>query len=452
MADADLTTGESITAVLAAKASMLDLNVVPKDATTVAKQCLLDWLGVSLAGRAEPLVDMLVATAGEEGGVAECTLIGRGARATQAQAALINGSMGHALDYDDVIVAMGHPTVPVAPVVFALGERGGMSGRTVLTAFIAGVETECRVARLLGRSHYARGWHSTGTFGAFGAAAAAGRMLGLDGEAMTHAFGIAGTQAAGLKSVFGTMCKPLHAGKAAVNGLLAARLAARGFTSNPAILEVEQGFGATQSDGIDTQAALASPPGGFYVRQALFKYHAACYLTHSAINAVLELRQANALDPADIDSVEVGVDPGHLKVCAIAAPNTGLECKFSLTMTTALALAGENTADDLLYSDATAQRPDLIALRKRVSVTPRSARTGTLSDVTVRLKDGRSLSAAVDVAVPAADVTAQWALLEAKFLALALPAIGQSRVEEVIARCHRLEDEASLKPLIALVA
>lgn len=442
---------EPITATLAANASKLDLGDVPREAITVAKQCCLDWLGVTLAARAEPLADMLAATAAENGGHPDCTLIGRGTKASLAQAALINGSMGHALDYDDVIVPMGHPTVSVAPVAFALGERGDMSGQSVLTAFIAGVETECRIARLLGRSHYERGWHSTATFGTFGAAAAAGRLLALNGNRMAHAFGIAGTQAAGLKSVFGTMCKPLHAGKAAANGLLAARLAVQGFTSNPAILEVEQGFGVTQSDGIDVQAALDTPPGEFYVRQALFKYHAACYLTHSAINAALQLRHEHDIDPAAIESVAVGVDPGHLKVCAIPEPQTGLECKFSLTMTVAMALAGKNTADDGLYSDATAKRQDLVSLRRRVAVIPRTAGTATLSDVSIRLKDGREISAAADVAVCATDLTAQWDLLQAKFDALAQPIIGQTRVREVVARCRDLDNEPSVRPLMKLV-
>ncbi len=441
----------SITATLASNASKLNLGDVPQDAITVAKQCCLDWLGVTLAARAEPLADMLAVTAAEEGGHADCTLIGRGTKASLAQAALINGSMGHALDYDDVIVPMGHPTVPVAPVVFALGERRDVSGESVLTAFIAGIETECRIARMLGRSHYERGWHSTATFGTFGAAAAAGRLLALDGNLMAHAFGIAGTQAAGLKSVFGTMCKPLHAGKAAANGLLAARLAAQGFTSNPAILEVEQGFAATQSDGIDVQAALDTPPGGFYVRETLFKYHAACYLTHSAVNAALQLRRECNIDSAAIESVAVGVDPGHMKVCAISEPQTGLECKFSLSMTVAMALAGENTADDRLYSDATAKRPDLVALRRKVTVIPRAAAVATLSDVSIRLRDGREISATADVAVYAPDVTAQWGLLEAKFHALAQPIIGETRSRDVVARCRKLDKEQSFRPLMMLV-
>src|SRR5258706_3392422 len=171
---------------------------------TVAKQCLLDWLGVAIAGRAEPLVGILIdelAATDEPDGV---SLIGHDRRARLENAVLINGAMGHALDFDDVIIAMGHPTAPVAPAVLGLAQATGASGAQALAAFIAGVEMECRVGRLMGGSHYAKGWHGTATFGSFGAAAAAGHLLGLDATQMLHAFGIAGTQAAGLKSVFGT--------------------------------------------------------------------------------------------------------------------------------------------------------------------------------------------------------------------------------------------------------
>lgn len=440
----------SITSDLVRDVVAIGWTDVTPDVAEVAKQCLLDWLGVSIAAHAEPLVDQLAAIAAEEAGAGVCTLIARSARAPLSQAVLVNGAMGHALDYDDVITSMGHPTVPVAPVVLALGEAFDRSGRDVLTAFIAGVDAEVRVARLLGPSHYQRGFHGTATYGTFGAAASAGRMLGLDQEATIRAFGIAGTQAAGLKAVFGTMCKPLHAGKAAANGLLAARLAAGGFTSHLDILATEQGFGTTQSDALNPEAALAPPPRGHWVRETLFKYHAACYLTHSAINAADVLRRRQAFGPDQIVAVEVGVDPGHLRVCAIPAPATGLECKFSLTMTTAMALMGENTADDLLFTDATAARTDLMALRDRVVVTGRKARSATLSEVTVRLADGRVLREEADCAVPAEDVEAQWTLLIAKFHSLVDPVLGAQRAAALVAHCRALDTASSVRPLIAL--
>ena len=153
---------------------------------------------------------------------------------------------GHALDYDDVNLAMpGHPSVAILPGLLALAEERQSTGREVIAAFVAGYETACRIGMAMRPGHYDRGFHATGTVGVFGAAAACARLLGLDAEATGRALGIAGTQAAGLKSQFGTMCKPFHAGKAAQNGLLAARLAARGFSSRPDLVECEQGFAPT---------------------------------------------------------------------------------------------------------------------------------------------------------------------------------------------------------------
>jgi 2-methylcitrate dehydratase PrpD len=317
-----------------------------------------------------------------------------------------------------------------------------------LAAFIAGVETECRIARLLGPSHYAKGWHTTATTGTFGAAAAAARLLGLTGEPLTHAFGLAGTQAAGLKSCFGTMSKPLHPGKAAQNGLLAARLAARGFTSDIDILASSQGFAATQSTSADPTAALA-PREAPWVVEALFKYHAACYLTHDSIEAANQLRAEERLAPDAIEAVTVKVPAGHLGVCNITAPATGLECKFSLRMTTALALSGEDTFQEQLFSDATARRPDLVALRERVTVDP--TQTGRGCVVTVRLKDGREVSRTGDVSQPMRDLPAQQAKLERKFSHLATPALGEAGVEAAIALCHTLEMQPDLGRLTELL-
>jgi 2-methylcitrate dehydratase PrpD len=441
-----------ITAQLASEVNGFGFADIPRDAVEVGKQCLLDWLGVSLAAADDPLVEIVAGVAAEDGGRPVCTLIGRGARGSVPQACLINGSMGHALDYDDVITNMGHPTVPVAPVVFALAEAGARSGRDLLTAFVAGFELEVRVALLLGPSHYRRGWHGTATFGTFGAAAAAARLLGLSVAQQSHAFGIAGTQAAGLKAVFGTMCKPLHAGKAAANGLLAARLAHRGFTSNPDILAADQGFGTTQSDALDPAAPLRPAPRGFWVRETLFKHHAACYLTHSAINAASAIVGREHPNPDDIAAIEVGVDPGHLKVCAIPRPATGLEIKFSLAMTTALALVEANTADDRLYSDATANDPALAALRDRVTVRPRQAPSPTLSSVRVEMRDGQVFEAEADCARPADDIEAQWALLGAKFRALCAPRLGTDGCDRVVSACRELDRLDDVRPLLALVA
>ena len=444
---ASRTAPPTVTAALASRISAMRLADLPPAAPTVAKQCLLDWIGVALAGRREPLVRILLDELAPADDPAGVSILGHGRRARLGDAALINGAMGHALDFDDVIMPMGHPTVPVAPVVFGLAEQRRASGAEALIAFIAGVETECRIARLLGPSHYAKGWHTTATTGTFGAAAAAARLLDVEGAALVHAFGLAGTQAAGLKSCFGTMSKPLHAGKAAQNGLLAARLAARGFTSDTDILASVQGFTATQSTTADADAGLADRPAPWVV-EALFKYHAACYLTHDSIEAANQLRVEERIAPDAIAAVSVRVPSGHLGVCNIPAPATGLECKFSLRMTTALALAGEDTFEDGLFSDATAARPDLVALRDKVAVDPTQVGRGCV--VTVRTEDGRTLSRTGDVSQPLRDLAAQQARLERKFRHLATSALGEAGADRVIALCRTLETLPDLVELAHL--
>ena len=438
---------QTVTAALATQVSGMRAEDMPPAALTVAKQCLMDWIGVALAGRDEPLVRILMeelAPSDAPGGV---TILGHGRRARIDDAVLINGAMGHALDFDDVIMPMGHPTAPVAPVVLALAEQREASGGDALAAFIAGVEAECRISRLMGPSHYAKGWHSTATTGAFGAATAAARLLGVTGKALTHAFGIAGTQAAGLKSVFGTMSKPLHAGTAARNGLLAARLAARGFTSDSDILGSKQGFADTQSSTVDAEAGLA-PRDAPWVVEALYKYHAACYLTHDAIEAANQLRIEERLSPEMIEAVSVKVPAGHLGVCNIPEPATGLECKFSLRMTAALALAGEDTFQEALFCDQTARRPDLVALRNRVSVDPTQVGRGSV--VTVRLTDGRVVSRQGDVSQPNRDLVAQQDRLERKFRHLTARAFGGERADAVIDLCRHLEAQPNLTRLMTL--
>ena len=244
------------------------------------------------------------------------------------------------------------------------------------------------------------------------------------------------------------MSKPLHPGKAAQNGLLAARLAARGFTSDTDILASDQGFVATQSTSADPTAALAERDAPWVV-EALFKYHAACYLTHDSIEAANQLRAEEGVAPEAIEAVTVKVPAGHLGVCNIQAPATGLECKFSLRMTTALALCGEDTFEEQLFSDATARRPDLVALRERVSIDP--TQTGRGCVVTVRLKDGRTVSRTGDVSQPLRDLAAQQAKLERKFRHLATAALGEAGADQAIALCRTLETQPNLGRLAALL-
>ena len=180
-----------------------------------------------------------------------------------------------------------------------------------------------------------------------------------------RALGIAGTQAAGLKSQFGTMCKPFHAGKAAQNGLLAARLAARGFSSRPDLLECVQGFAATHGPDFSPEAALAAPADGFHILANLFKYHAACYMTHAPIETARQARREHGLSPDQIAGITLRLDAGCDRICNIPAPVDGLQSKFSLRQTVAMALAGIDTASLGAYSEENSRDPALIRLREQ---------------------------------------------------------------------------------------
>ena len=410
------------TAALARVGRAVALEHVPPEVSAVAKHCLLDWLGVALAGSREPLSEILAAEL-DASGSREATLFGRLDRVSALAAALMNGAAGHALDLDDTHLTMtGHPTAPVAPAVLALAERLDSSGADLLTAFIAGVEVECRLGALIGPSQYARGWHTTGTLGTFGAAAGCARLLSLDQRRWLHALGIAGTQASGLQAVFGTMCKPLHAGRAAANGLLSALLAARDFTSSSDIVEAYRGFGPSA----EPRGAVEAVGDRWLIPQTLFKHHAACYLTHGVLDSALMLRNEHGIAADDVAAIDVLVAPGVLEVANVEEPRTGLEAKFSLRGLTAMALLGDDTADPAAYNDQRMASPDLVAMRDRVRVSAGKVRT-TAGTVRLCTTDGRELVASVDASVPSANLGQQGERLRKKFDVLAGPIVGNDR-------------------------
>ncbi len=448
-----LSTDATLTAALVARATTLAARPLDAAALELARQCVLDWVGVTLAGAQEPLMQMLLAQAREEGGTPVASLIGSSLRVSPRQAALLNGAAGHALDYDDAnVAAQGHVTAAVLPAALAVAEARGASGDELLRSFAAGYEMAGMVGQYLGQAHYERGFHGTATVGSFGAACAASILMGLDARTMAIALGIAGTQSGGMKAQFGTMCKPLHAGKAAENGVTGAQLAARGFTGRADLLEAPQGFGAATSPSVDAQAALATPTGGNHLHGNLFKYHAACYGTHAAIEAVRAQCQAHELAPDDVEGIELDVEPGAQRMCDILQPTTGLQAKFSLRLNAALVMFGEDTAAPATYCDATARRTDLAVLRDRVQVRfmpddwPRMA-----AAVRIAMRDGRVLEAWYDSSLPEANLVRQRERLTAKFMALAVPVVGQSRALEIrhaIAALEHMKDIGTLMSML----
>jgi 2-methylcitrate dehydratase PrpD len=443
----------AVTAALAERSAALTYGALTEESRAVARQCVLDWFAVTLAGAREELSRMIAVEVALEGGDGVATLVGHGAKAPPLLAALVNGTTSHALDYDDVHLSyIGHTTAAILPALLALGEARGATGRDLIAAFAAGYETTCRVGVLVAPGHYALGFHATGTAGSFGAAAACARLLGLDPAQTAMALGIAATQAAGLKSMFGTMCKPLHAGKAAQNGLLAARLAAQGFSSRADVLECAQGFAATHGPDFHPDAALADPPGGFFLRGNLFKYHAACYLTHAPIECARAVATRPGFAADAVRSVVLRIDRGADKVCNIALPTTGLEAKFSLRFTVALALAGIDTASLATYSDARTTEPRLAALRDKVRVEFVDGWPTSRAEIAVTLADGKVLEARHDSGIPADDVAAQGRRIGAKFESLVAPILGDAATSRLAEAILALDDMRSPDALMALAA
>jgi 2-methylcitrate dehydratase PrpD len=448
------TAAADLTQELAAQASAVKYEELPEPVREVARQCVLDYLGVAIAGADDQLVRILIDEIAEAGGAAQASVIGHSLRLPMLSAALVNGAAGHALDFDDVNIAMpGHPSVAILPALLALAEAKGSSGRDVLTAFVAGYEITCRIGAALSPGHYALGFHSTATIGSFGAAAACARLLGLDAGKTATALGIAGTQAAGLKSQFGTMCKPFHAGKAAQNGLLAARLAARGFSSRTDLLECVQGFAATHGPDFSPAAALAKPANGFHILANLFKYHAACYFTHAPIECARAIRREHQVKPQDIVRATLHIDASTDRVCNIPVPVDGLQSKFSLRQTVAMALAGIDTASLAAYSETTATEPALVRLREKIGIDFQDNWPQTVSELEVETADGRRFAARHDSGIPAVDIAEQGRRLADKFTSLTAPVLGAARgreLRETIASLDSLTDFATAARLAAV--
>jgi 2-methylcitrate dehydratase PrpD len=447
------TQAADLTRLLAERAAGLGWDDLSAPVRELARQCVLDYLGCAVAGAGDPLVQILLDEMMEAGGTPQAGVIGHRVRLPALTAALVNGAAGHALDYDDVHLAMpGHPSVAILPALLALAEVENSSGREVITAFVAGYETACRIGMALQPGHYALGFHATATIGSFGAAAACARLLGLGAEATAVALGIAGTQAAGLKSQFGTMCKPFHAGRAAQNGLLAARLAARGFSSRADLLECSQGFAATHGPDFSPGAALATPEQGFHLLANLFKYHAACYMTHAPIECARRVQQDYGLTPDAIAAVALRLDAGCDRICNIPAPVDGLQSKFSLRQTVAMALAGIDTASLGAYSEQNARDPELIRMREIVTLDFREGWPSTLAEIEVTLADGRRVSARHDAGIPATDIAEQGERLAAKFDALVEPVLGAPRARELRQTISGLESVTNIGDLSRLAA
>ena len=386
---------------------ILDLAAItparmPQDARKIAELSLFDWMVVSLAGADQPLASIIRDFVVAEGGVATAAVTGCKHRLPARAAALANGTISHALDYDDTHFAyIGHPSVAIFPAALAAAEEMGASGDDVVDTFLVGAEAACRIGIVLGRDHYNAGFHQTATSGAFGATIAAARLYQLDRTAISMALGLVSTRASGLKSQFGTMGKPFNAGAAAANGIEAASLAKRGFSASLDAFAGPQSFlAAHHADQVGSDEIVNWSFDKFFFTTVSHKLHACCHLTHAMIEALLLLKAAGKIAADDIDEVHVHITPAWQNVCDIKTPKTGLEIKFSYVFLAAMVLQNINLAADESYHDAACEDASLIALADRVKVVGDDRIADSAARVEVRCKDGQKHSQSFDLLSP----------------------------------------------------
>ena len=388
---------------------------LPDHVVQVANQCVLDWFGCALAGSTEPLSEILRNQFGHRSGA--CTVIGSDLQIEAPTAALLNGAAGHALDYDDTGSSVGcHSTAPVLPAVLAVAEEIGASWKALIAAFVVGVEIEGRINHAMGRDHYPRGWHTTATYGTFGATAAVAHLLKLPKDQYATAMGLAASHACGVKANFGTMTKPYHPGHSAESGVNCARLAAAGFTANPDAVLGNQGFVQAASNPEDASERLAAIADEWLILGTLFKYHAACHLTHSAIESVLKLRTSLSVD--DLSSLTITVNPQLLDVCGVPEPKTGLEGKFSLRGTASLALNGIDTANPETFVDEVISSAPVQGLIDKVTVETDDSLTSFQSKVVWVDAEQNVHTEFRDLSEPVTDYDEQGDKLTGKFASL----------------------------------
>lgn len=432
-------------------AGRIEASALSEPVIERVRQMVLDWLGVTIAGARQPSATAIHRFCAAEGGKPVAGVIGTAHRFTARQAALAMGDASHALDYDDMGFG-GHPAVVIMPAVFALGEQLGANGMQSLEAIVRACEVMHRIDLSCGRSGYVRGFHSTSTFGSFAAAMGAGSLLGLDTAQMGHALGIAGTQAAGLKASFGTMAKHLNAGNAAAVGVLSAMLAREGFTGASDIIEGPQGFAVSHNDDREAFDPQRRGDGRLGIETVMFKFHAACGGTHSAINGINAIKAKRPFVLSEVEAVDIIVPQAAMTVCGIAEPVNGVEAMFSISHAASLALCDRTTGPSS-FTDASPHDPELVAARKlvRIEPTPRLPTPGSANEVTVRLKNGEVHEASLSALIVATDdgLAEQWNRLEAKFVELVTPILGGTRTDEAIALVRRFERLESLATLVA---
>ena len=436
---------------------------IPRDVVQLARGFILDGLGVALAGSTDECSRIVQTHIRHANGRGESSILGTALSAPAAKAALANGVAGHAMDYDDTQLStskeavyglLTHPTTPVLAAALAIGETEKVSGEEFVLAYILGVEVECRIADAIKPRHYQSGFHSTATMGGLGAAMAVGKLLRLKEEQLIRTLGIAASMASGLRENFGTMTKPLHAGRAAENGVNAALLARDGFTAANNILEARRGFFNAMAGGYDETKISGRLGAPFFMKEPgiSIKPYPSGSLSHPAQDLILDLVCQHDLKAADIERIDVGTNSNVPNALIYPMPKTALEGKFSIPFCMAIAVL-ERRAGIAQFQDRKVRDKKVIEMMKRVTlyVDDELEKLGydqVRSRVRIALKDGRTIEGRYDVARGHPQKPMSWAELGDKFRDCAALVLPDKNAEDIVELIARVEELKSLSPLI----
>lgn len=414
-----------------------------------AHRTFLNWLGCAVGAAQHESAQAALAAVQLLQPAAQASVLGRGEKVDMASAALINGITSHTFDFDDThLKTIIHPAGPVASAVLALAEHKGLSGRAVIDALVLGIDVSCRVGNTMYPEHYDRGWHITGSTGMLGAAAGCARLLGLDEHRTAMALGIAASQPIGVREQFGTMTKPFHPGGAARAGLMSALLASQGFTASPKALEAPRGMIQTVSTKYAWNEISDALGQRFEISFNSYKPFACGIVIHPSIDACAQLR-AQGVKADDVERIELKVHSLVLELTGKKEPADGLQGKFSVYHGCACGLIFGKAGEDQ-YADEIVNRPDMVALRRKVVATVDDGIDEASADVTAVLKDGRRVHVFVEHAIGSLENPMTDAMLEGKFHDLAEPVLGSAKTRELIAACWQLGSTADVRQLMAL--
>ena len=435
--------GEGVTRTLAAYLVKAHYNDLPENVRKEGCRTLLNWVGVAVGGSHHETVERAVAALKPFSGAAQAGLLARTERFDIMNAAFLNGVASHIFDFDDThLKTIIHPAGPVVSAILALSEYRKVSGTEFLNALILGVETECRIGNSVYPNHYDVGWHITGTAGVFGAAAAAGKLLGLTEQQMVWALGLAASQPVGLRESFGSMNKSFNPGRAASNGLFAALLAAQNFTSSDGMIEAKRGWAHTISTKQDFSQITEGLGTHYEAALNTYKPFACGIVIHPALDAAIQLRNQYSLTADQIARVELKVHPLVLELTGKKTPKIGLEGKFSIYHSVAVAIV-QGAAGERQYSDQAVLDPTVVQLREKFVATVDPAIKPEQVDMTITLNDGRQLHKFIEHALGSVEVPMTDQQLEAKFLDLAKGILPDSQARQLMRSCWDVEKLAS---------